>query len=221
MSNTLSLTNNNVTDIETRIINFVKNRIPESQYLDYKRELSRDKILDNIAGMANGGGGEIIIGIEESEIEKDIPDKFVSVKNHNDVITLIKQSSIDNIVPKISLDIKHINIDDNDIISIKVPSCVDKLYSVNKNGKSYFPKRYGTDTRTMDSNEIDDFYKSKTNKLLHNTAPQQQPTINIQNNYNIQSHGTIAIQQPGLKKLELAITIIGLILLLALVLILK
>jgi predicted HTH transcriptional regulator len=57
-------------DVEA-VTRLIANRIPESASLEYKSELSLDaraarkELLKDLTGMANGGGGTVIFGLQE------------------------------------------------------------------------------------------------------------------------------------------------------------
>lgn len=45
---------------------FLDQKVPESEWLEYKREVN-DKLVEAIAAMANGDGGVIIVGVEQED----------------------------------------------------------------------------------------------------------------------------------------------------------
>lgn len=146
------------TDIDFQDIQkLYEDKIEESEILDYKeREIDDDNVLKEVAAFSNTRGGFLIYGIKESG-RGGYPEKITGIESKFNSERL-EQIIISNIMPRISVRIKKINIPDSDniVVLINIPEGQHRPYYTNKKGKFY--KRYNFEAKEMDEHEIEALY---------------------------------------------------------------
>jgi hypothetical protein len=146
------------TDIDFQDIQkLYDDKIEESEILDYKeREIEDEKILKEVAAFSNTRGGFLIYGIKESgsggyPIEINGIAKTFGTER-------LEQIIISNIMPRISVRIKKIDIpnSENIVVVVNIPEAQNRPYYNNRSKK--FHKRYNFEAKEMDEHEIEALY---------------------------------------------------------------
>lgn len=160
----MSLFNKRITEIELQDIeNLIKDQEPESKQLEYKGEITEDKKEKNtinkaVCGFANADGGLFIYGLEEDENKNPTLIKGISLKDTSwDEKKRSILSTIESIEPRIDVEIKEIEVDDDKfVILIKVPKSWNAPHCIKKNNgknRSFYIRRDGS-TNPMEFEEI-------------------------------------------------------------------
>lgn len=147
------------------IENMVENKVSESLYLDYKREMwgsyesANKEITKDITSFANAHGGFIIIGIEEDNDGN--PKTIMGVEDVDKNILRIRQVCHANIQPLISgMKIHPVRMDDKkSIIIVYIPDSFDKPHMVLQDYRCYI--RYERGKNPMTIHQIEEAIKSR------------------------------------------------------------
>lgn len=135
-------------------------KIDESEILDYKeRAISDESVLKQVAAFSNTRGGFLIYGIKESG-RGGYPVSIEGIeKDYN--TERLDQIIISNIRPRISVQIKKIDIPDSDkmVLVIHIPEGQNCPHYNNKSNK--FHKRYNFEAKEMDEHEIEALYQER------------------------------------------------------------
>lgn len=149
----------------------------ERQHLEFKEIINhkddddRLEILRDIASLANGGGGYLIIGIKDdgkgnAQIFKSLPlDKIESIK------TCIRDLCLNHISERIDgMEFESREIKGNNIIIIRIPESVRTPHMVTFGNRTDFYKRYSNGKLAMTLSEIKekfngDVINRKLNKI--------------------------------------------------------
>lgn len=105
----MHLTTRQATDLnEAHLLNFLRAKIPEGLYLDYKRDLSGNRreryreFLKDVTAFANAQGGDIFIGVNEPSDEMDENQQIVGIDQGDSIahdLERLTSSSIDPPIP--------------------------------------------------------------------------------------------------------------------------
>lgn len=134
-------------------------KIEESEILDYKEMKIDDKnVLKEVTAFSNTRGGFLIYGIKESG-KGGYPVSIDGIeKNDCDAERLEQVVISDNIMPRISVQIKKIDIPNSEkkVLVIRIPEGQNKPYYNKKSEK--FHKRYNFESKAMYEHEIESLY---------------------------------------------------------------
>lgn len=134
-------------------------KIEESEILDYKeREIDDKNVLKEVTAFSNTRGGFLIYGIKESG-KGGYPVSIDGIEKDRCNAERLEQVVIsDNIMPRISVQIKKIDIPDSEkkVLVIRIPEGQNKPYYNKKSGK--FHKRYNFESKAMYKHEIEALY---------------------------------------------------------------
>jgi len=142
-------------------------KIEESLILDYKKEMTPEKIVKHIAAFSNTNGGFLVFGVEETGrggSPENIPGIEASVN-----VERLEQIIISNIRPRIGVQFSNkIDIPNSDriILIIRIPEGQNRPYYDMKSQKYY--KRYNYESVAMDEHEVESLYQKRffgTSKL--------------------------------------------------------
>jgi len=151
----------NIKDINKDDIEYlIKNQIPESKTLEYKRSLpsnsdnDKKEFLADVISFANADGGNLIYGIEE---ENGIPQKIIGFEDRIIDSEKLRLESLirDGIRPRIipNIQIQPIKIsDNNNVILIKIPKSFTSPHTIGD--KTLFYSRNSAGKYQMDVNEL-------------------------------------------------------------------
>ena len=134
--------------------------IDESEILDYKeRDIEDDKVLKEVAAFSNTRGGFLLYGVKENgrgghPVSIDGIEKGYNAER-------LEQIIISNIMPRINVQIKKIDIPDSDkmILIIQIPEGQNQPYYSNRTNKFY--KRYNFEAKEMSEHEIEALYQER------------------------------------------------------------
>lgn len=140
------------------------NRVRESRYLDYKRELypatdqGNVSVLRHVCAFANQGGGLIVFGVDESN-EEPIAVRGVDV-THDD-IRRIRRLIHEGIVPTLrGVDAKIVAHHAGNVLLLRVPRGGQIPHMVDYRNHHRFYTRFGSDTVPMTVHEIRESFVS-------------------------------------------------------------
>lgn len=153
------------------IDSFMKMKIPENQYVDYKREMyapsdeGKREMLKDIASFANAYGGCLFIGIDE---DGGSPNSIMNIPNAEDEKDRLDKSCLVNIEPRISgLKSGVINMESGEkIILIVIPRSSNKPHMITFKGLYQFWIRHQDDKNLMSIEEIRDTFLSTRNTMV-------------------------------------------------------
>lgn len=129
----------------------------ESQNLEYKREIGKDKkeFLESVVAFANSNGGTILVGVSD----------------HGDIVGCgntskeqIEQSIRDSIKQFVECEISEDKYDGKPVIMIRVPDGYDKPYYLLLGNKSVPYIRRNSSDMPMSPYEIEEIYRQKYEK---------------------------------------------------------
>ena len=172
------------------ISELIKSKERESQFLDYKQEVTQSEdVITDVCSFANAQGGYIVIGISEKEpndIPEGYPDAIIGVEDSNRVEERIREKIKDLITPQIlGFNTRLVDCDGKIIILILIPNCSQKPYFVRNNKGGPFPVRVGRsksywnmgDVRNIilaqhySSKEVDLYIEDLKQKNVNETSP--------------------------------------------------
>ncbi len=129
----------------------------ESKNLEFKSELPEfEKLVKTCIAMANGAGGQIIIGIEDGSR------KIIGIKDwdRDRLYDEFPNSLYDSVSPTLLAQIYEKRIEDLSVLIIQIPPSPKKPYFMKRDG---FPKgvyvRVGTSTRRANQDSIEDLVR--------------------------------------------------------------
>jgi len=152
-----------ITDDEIKRI--VDEHLGERQHLEFKVTVNhqddkdRIELLKDIASLANGGGGYLIIGISDDGKGNALEFKLTgdSIK----ILKSIRDLCIKHISERIDgLDFRIRNIDDKQIIIVRIPESIRTPHMVTYNDSTIFVKRYNDGKRSMTIGEIKEAFNN-------------------------------------------------------------
>ena len=120
-------------------------QLGENHHIEFKRGFDKS-LIEEVCAFANASGGKILLGIDDKG-------RVIGLDSGNKVRSKV-QDLLRQLKP--SLDI-FIEIEDDNVIIINVPSGEEKPYACSKG----FFMRMGANTQKLDRNEIINFYKSE------------------------------------------------------------
>ncbi|QCR14825.1 AlbA family DNA-binding domain-containing protein [Methanosarcina mazei] len=153
-------------------------KIEESEILDYKSEYQgtnkehENTLLKEIAAFANTKGGFLLYGVKESG-RGGWPVAINGIDTCN--TERLEQVIISNIMPRISVQIKKVEIPETNkiVVVIRIPEGQNQPYYNNRSNKYY--KRYMFEAKEMDEHEIEALYRRRffgmdmLNRYIENT----------------------------------------------------
>ena len=148
------------------IVDFIKQRIPENLFLDYKGDILRSGSLPkakefgkDVSAFANTSGGWIIYGIatdEKDEIKPLEKDAIVGLEDKSVLKESIENKILSSIDPKPFYRIKKIEMPDNNrcLILVYIPQSYRYIHMTAGKGENRFYKRYEYSSVPMDYYEV-------------------------------------------------------------------
>lgn len=148
-----------ITDDEIKTI--VDAHLGERQHLEFKVTVNhqehedRIELLKDIASLANGGGGYIIIGIRDDrkgnaqQFEPNLIGDTIKLKK---AINDLCNDHISERIEGLEIDTREIS--DNPIVIVRIPESIRKPHMVTYNESTIFVKRYNDGKRSMTIGEI-------------------------------------------------------------------
>lgn len=139
----------------------LKNKIDESDTLDYEEQIIDDCVLKHVCAFANTRGGDIVFGIKESGRgghPVEIPGLDTRTLNKE----RIEQIILSNIAPRLDVGIRAIAHPDNPektILLVRVPDSYLKPHQNNQDKKYY--KRFRFEAAEMTEQDICDCYRRR------------------------------------------------------------
>jgi hypothetical protein len=144
------------------ILGFIKDRVPESQYIEYKREpwgnssAERKESLYDITAFANAYGGDIIVGMQT---DGDIPVKVVPIADAAALQSDLQKRAIAGVDPRIpGLQVRPVATPDGDVLLVRVPRSGRSPHMVTLEATNKFYRRHGKDKLLMSVDEIGDAF---------------------------------------------------------------
>lgn len=116
------------------VVDFLKQGMPESTTLDYKREMPKD-LAKCISAFANTFGGMIIIGAEEADGKPKEP--FLGISIERGYQERIISICVDNIFPPIVPEVAIVSQDDKSFVVIRIPQSAIAPHSIQSNTLAY------------------------------------------------------------------------------------
>lgn len=140
-----------------------KQKIEESEILDYKKEYEtkehENNLLKEVTAFSNSSGGFLVYGIQESG-KGGYP---AAIDGIDDCDTdRLEQVIISNVIPRIGVKIKSIDVPGKPgkiILIIYIPEGQTQPYYNNRANKFY--KRYNFEAKEMDEHEIEALYQKR------------------------------------------------------------
>lgn len=142
-------------------------RVREDADLDFKldrygkSDSDKREMAADIAGMANGRGGLIIIGIRD---ENDVAVETRPVELIRGEEARIRQTAADNIAPRVTFEIRVVdsaNDPSRGYYLLIVPPSTLRPHAVRKDQDLRFPQRDGTTKRWLSEPEVADAYRDR------------------------------------------------------------
>lgn len=138
----------------------VEGQIPESGTLEYKSVLAlttkteRGEMLKDLSGMANGGGGTLVFGIQEAD---GIPTKIVPLGDRG-IVGRLEDVVRSGIRPPLAMTHRLVEHDEGFILVVEVFSSELGPYMVDAYGRQGYYIRQGSRTAPMTEQQIRDAY---------------------------------------------------------------
>lgn len=147
--------------VKQDLVELITNKIPESRYLDYKRELpgntwdDKKEFLSDVSSFANAAGGSLIYGI-------DAPDGIpltlapLSIKNLEAVVNRLDSLIRDGIAPRIhGIEIQDVEISTSSyVIILKIPRSWNSPHVVDYKNRFRFYSRSSKGRHPLDVHEL-------------------------------------------------------------------
>jgi predicted HTH transcriptional regulator len=147
--------------VET-IERLIKNRVQESQHLDYKSEIPKAKrFAKDVAAMGNGGGGVIVIGVldENNEAVKETPILLVNEASR------LQQVFNSIIHPFINIhwhEVRKNHQDSNGFLVMEIPSAERVLFAVEEaDSVLEFYVRSGQHRHPLSEARVEQMYRER------------------------------------------------------------
>lgn len=146
-------------DITPDDITYLVNEgVEERQDLEFKQEeygktdSQRKERLRDVAALANGGGGYLLLGIEEKDNRASV---VSGVPDGNSAGDALRSACLAGIEPRLlGLDYRTVEVTGKQIVVIYVPPPRDSLFAVTYQDNVEFWKRYGIEKGRMRPEEI-------------------------------------------------------------------
>lgn len=146
---------------DDEIERIVDEHFGERQYLEFKVTVNhqddkdRIELLKDIASLANGGGGYLIIGIRDDgkgNAQKFEPNLVGDTKRLKKAISDLCIDHISERIEGLEIDTREIG--KNQIVIVRIPESIRKPHMVTYNDSTIFVKRYNDGKRSMKLSEI-------------------------------------------------------------------
>jgi predicted HTH transcriptional regulator len=133
---------------EAHVRDLISTGVPESPVLDYKRETygnsdnDKREFLADVSSFANTPGGDILIGIDESE---GIPKSIEPLSGNMDAeIRRLESISLAGLEPRISnLRVRSVSVAGGHVIVVRIPRSFTPPHRVIAQGSNRFHARAG------------------------------------------------------------------------------
>jgi hypothetical protein len=138
----------------------VKEKMPESYNLDYKRDNYENsfELAKDISAFANTSGGRLVLGVDEKKNKETLPGEITGIVNEEDLIKRLKDRIINSIMPHPQIQfselIPHPHKPDRLVLVIDVPKSPNSLHMVVAKKKNCYYKRYHDQNIPMDEYEV-------------------------------------------------------------------
>lgn len=146
--------------------------IRESKTIEIKETIpQKSQLIKTCVAFANGSGGEIIIGVEDSS------HKIIGVSDQvrDKIFEDIANSIIDSIVPHLIPEIYEKNVDDKRIVIIKIyPGSKPPYFIASEGNKKGVYLRVGSSTKRATEDYIEDLYRQQK-KTYFDESPSDLP----------------------------------------------
>lgn len=159
-------------------------KVQENESLDFKREFNpsnkgKKELCKDLSALANGGGGYLVVGVEEDEEAR--AKEIVPFDFSNEVDTQIMQVVADGISPRINGLSRHsIQMSDGKSVVIFHAPFDGYLHQVTLDGDDRIYVRLGSITRVMDPGQIANFHQRATAQSLQAVAEQNRAKLEEQ-----------------------------------------
>jgi Putative DNA-binding domain len=158
MDSMASLLDRNPHDIEPDELRaFLEERQPESERLDYKRDLNRS-IADTLVAMANTDGGIVIVGVEE---QNQLPVAWAGLSGKDWLDTLGNHNSLECVAP-VRYEAVTVQLPENTgkpILVVRVPPSLRKPHMTHAHG---ILVRVGSQDRPPSLEQIEAWYRARS-----------------------------------------------------------
>lgn len=150
----------------------VANGVRETDDLDWKSELPPMKGIPNtdfpkdIAAMANGGGGVIVYGVEETE---KVAVRRVDVGDLTEIHErALRAAAVTAISPPVfGLKVERLGTEEPRAVSVEIPASVDGPHLIYKNELFGAPIRNDADTVWMKERQVEAMYRARFDERRH------------------------------------------------------
>lgn len=157
-------------DVEEQDIQrLISDQLEENSYLDYKSDIDfsekgKKELAKDISAFANSSGGVIIYGIEEEKNKDGIPLPVEPIKGIESSIERerIENVILNNISPKVQLEIKRIQLSSDSsksVFVILIPQSLQAPHMVTKSGDNRYYKRVNFSSIPMEEYEVRDLFR--------------------------------------------------------------
>lgn len=152
---------------EEHLERLVAGGVREDADLDYKQQRygnsdqAKRDLAGDLAAMANGRGGLIIIGIRD---DNDVAAELTPVELVDGEEARIRQTAASNIAPHLAFDVRTVpTVDDlaRGYYLVTIPPSSLRPHAVRKDRDLRYPLRDGTTTRWLSEPEVADLYRDR------------------------------------------------------------
>jgi hypothetical protein len=142
----------------------------ENQHLEYKSDINnsddgKKEFLKDVTGLANAEGGYLILGIKEDD---GLPQEICGISKevgNQKIEEWITNVLISNLDPRLSFQIKVLDLENKTIVIIYIPESAKKPHMVTFKGKNIFYVRHNVSVDPATQSEVRDMFEySKTNR---------------------------------------------------------
>jgi len=141
--------------------------VPESDELDFKREPSgngeseRRDLAADVAAFANGSGGLIIIGIEQSEGDGPATLTPLPMVQLDPEELRVHQIVAGSCRPTVELQVIPVRVSGGGVLVISVPPSPRRPHAVLVNESLRYPLRHGSTKRYLSESELANLYRNR------------------------------------------------------------
>jgi hypothetical protein len=139
------------------IKDLIQRRQTETKDLEFKRSSDAD-LLKEACGLANAGGGFILIGVDEDD--QHCASAVVHVEGVLRVEDSVRQQLRDGLAPRPVIEVAHLSVNTADMIVIRI-SPQNPPHMVATGDRSDFYGRYDSSTKRMRYEEIEQSFRNK------------------------------------------------------------